>query len=89
MASAFEPIEPEHLIEQRNFSLCVLSKKGELKPREEPRVVNDSEGGTTVFPNFEAVPGEVVLGCAISHTHRRNSDNAIGPSALCAPRQPR
>ena len=68
MTSAFEPIEPEHLIEQRNFSLYVLSKKGELKPREEPRVVNDSEGGTTVFPNFEAVPGEVVLGYAISHS---------------------
>ena len=59
MTPAFEPIEPEHLIEQGNFSLYLLSKKGELKPREEPRVVNDLEGGTTVFLNFEAVPGEV------------------------------
>lgn len=86
MTSAFEPIEPKHQIEQMNFSLYMLSKKGELKPREEPRVVNDLEGGSTVFLNFEAVPGEVVLGCAISHSRRRNADSAIGPSGLRAPR---
>jgi hypothetical protein len=86
MIPPFERIEPEHPIEQRSFSLYLLSTKGELKPREEPRLVNDSDGGSTVFLDFEAVPGEVVLGCAISHSRRRNADSAIGPSALRAPR---
>jgi hypothetical protein len=86
MTPSLGSTEPEHPIEPRNFSLYLLSTKGELKPREEPRVVNDSDGGTTVFLDFEAVPGEVVLGCAISLSRRRNADSAIGPSALRAPR---
>ncbi len=86
MPSSFEPIEPEHPIEQNNFALYVLSKQGELKPREEPRVVNDSKGGSTVFIDFEAVPGEVVLSCAISYSYRRDANGATGFSALRAPR---
>ncbi|KAH9055371.1 hypothetical protein EDB87DRAFT_1332860 [Lactarius vividus] len=58
MPSSFELTEPEHPIEQNSFSLYVLSNKGELKPRMEPRVVNDLNGGTAVFIDFVAVPGE-------------------------------
>ena len=61
MLSSFKPIEPEDPIEQSNFALHLLSKQGELKPREEPRVVNDSKGGSTVFLEFETVPEEVGL----------------------------
>ena len=71
MKSSFEPKHPH---EQRNFSLYLLSKKGELKPREEPWVVNGSKGDSKVFLNFEAVPGEVVLGCAISYCRRRHAN---------------
>ncbi|KAH9039726.1 hypothetical protein EDB84DRAFT_1030254 [Lactarius hengduanensis] len=58
MPSSFEPTEQEHPIEQNNFSLYVLSNQGELKPRKEPRVVNDLNGGTAVFIDFVAAPGE-------------------------------
>ena len=86
MPSSFESIEPEHPIERNNFALYVLSTQGELKPREEPRVVNDSQGGTTVFIDFEAVPREVVLGCAVSHSRQRDTNSSTGFSALRAPR---
>ena len=68
MSNSFEPIEPEDPIEQSNFALYLLSKQGELKPLEEPRVVIDLQGASTVFLEFEAVPGEVVLCFAISYS---------------------
>jgi hypothetical protein len=86
MPSSFGPIEPEQPIEQSNFALYVLCKQGELKPREEPRLVNDLRGASTVFIDFEAVPGEVVLGCAVSHTPRRDANGTTGVAALRAPR---
>ncbi|KAI9451876.1 hypothetical protein BJY52DRAFT_1226410 [Lactarius psammicola] len=58
MPSSFELFGPEHWIEHNHFALYVSSQKRELKPREEPWVANDSRGGTNVFINFEAVPGE-------------------------------
>ncbi|KAF8263759.1 hypothetical protein EI94DRAFT_1806742 [Lactarius quietus] len=60
MPSSFRPVELEHPIERNNFALCVLSKKGELKPRVEPWVNNSSKGSSTVSFDFDAIPGEDV-----------------------------
>lgn len=50
--------EPEHQIEQCHFAFCVLSRQGELKPREAPIVVDDSKRGCTSFVNFVALQKE-------------------------------
>ncbi|KAH9066007.1 hypothetical protein EDB83DRAFT_2551734 [Lactarius deliciosus] len=60
MPPHFELTEPEHPVEQNRFYLYVLSNQGELKPRKEPRVVNDLNGGTAVFFDFVTTLGEML-----------------------------
>jgi len=58
MLSPSGRIEPEHQIEQCNLAVCVFSEQVELRPREEPIVVNHVRGGHTVFVTFVALVEE-------------------------------
>jgi hypothetical protein len=60
MLSPSDQIEPEHQIEQCDLAVCVMSEQGELRPREEPIVVNHFTGGHTAFVTFVALVEEVV-----------------------------
>ncbi|KAI0301680.1 hypothetical protein B0F90DRAFT_1925347 [Multifurca ochricompacta] len=48
-SSSSELFEPEHSIEQCSLALSIVSKQGELRPRDSPIVVNQAKEGCTVF----------------------------------------